>query len=164
MNWLDVVIIVVVAISAFIGLWKGLIKIVMSLVGLIVGVVLAGRYYGALAEHLTLIPNETLAKITAFLIILIGVMVIASVVAHLLKLAASAIMLGWVNRIGGALFGIALGLLLCSAFLALWARLAGPDDAISESLLARVLLDYFPLVLALLPDEFDGIRSIFEPI
>lgn len=164
MNWLDIVIIVVALIGAFIGLWKGLISIVMTLVGLIVGIILAGHYYDDLAVHLTLIPNEILAKIVAFLIILIGIMVIASLLAHLFKIAASAVMLGWVNRIGGAIFGIVLGLLLCSAVLAIWANLVGTGGAISESILARVLLDYFPLILALLPDEFDGIRAIFEPV
>jgi membrane protein required for colicin V production len=164
MNWLDIVIIVVVFIGAFIGLWKGLISIVASLVGLIVGIILAGHFYDDLAPHLTLIPNEVLANIVAFLIILLGVMIVATIIAHLLKVAISAIMLGWINRIGGAIFGVVLALLMCSAVLAIWANFIGTDGAISESLLARVLLDYFPFVLALLPDEFDGISSIFGPV
>ena len=164
MNWLDVLIIAIALIGAFVGLWKGLIHIVASLVGLIVGIILAGHFYDNLAPHLTFIPNETLAKVVAFLIILIGVMVAAAIIAHLLKVAISAIMLGWVNRIGGAILGVVLALLMCSAVLAIWANFIGTDGAISESLIARVLLDYFPLVLALLPEEFDGISSIFGPV
>lgn len=163
MNWLDIVIVVIVGICAFIGLVKGLIKAVLSLAGLIVGIILAGHYYRPFSEHLTFIPTDTLAKVAAFLIILIGVMVLATLLARLLKWAASALMLGWVNRLGGAILGAVLGLLFCSAGLAIWAKLAGVEGALGESILARMLLDRFPMVLALLPDEFDVIRSFFEP-
>ena len=163
MHWLDIVIVVTIGICAFIGLVKGLIKAALSLAGLIIGIVLAGHYYHPFSEHLTFIPNDTLAKIAAFLIILIGVMVLATLLARLLTWAASAIMLGWLNRLCGAILGVVLGLLLCSAVLAIWARLFGIENAISESALARMLLDHFPMVLALLPDEFDVIRSFFEP-
>ena len=163
MHWLDVVIVVIVGICAFIGLRKGLIKAVLSLAGLIVGIVLAGHYYQPFSERLTFIPNETLAKIAAFLIIVIGVLILATLLARLLTWAASAIMLGWLNRLGGAISGAVLGLLLCSAILAIWAKLFGIEGAISDSTLARLLLDYFPMVLALLPDEFNAIRSFFGP-
>jgi len=66
-----------------------------------------------------------------------------------------------VNRLGGALFGLVLGAILCGALLATWVRFLGITGAIVESTLARILLDYFPLVLALLPDEFDAVRSFF---
>ncbi len=116
MNWLDIGIIVAIAITTLIGLKNGLIKAVLSLAGLIIGVILAGRYYAPLAEQLAFIPQATLAKIVAFAIILIGVMIIAGVLARLLKWAASVMMLSWVNRLGGAVFGLVLGALLWGAF------------------------------------------------
>jgi membrane protein required for colicin V production len=89
-------------------------------------------------------------------------MIIAGVAASLLKWAASVVLLGWVNRLGGALFGFVLGAILCGAFLATWINFLGIGGAIADSALARVLLDYFPMVLALLPDEFDAVRSFFQ--
>ncbi len=162
MNWLDIVILVVVAIATFLGLRIGIIKAVLSLAGLIVGIILAGLYYVPLSERLPFIPQADVAKVVAFAIILIGVMVIVSVLAKLLKWAASAVMLGWVNRLGGAAFGLVLGALLCGALLATWARFWGVAEIISDSSLAVILLDRFPVVLALLPDEFDAIRSFFQ--
>ena len=50
MNWLDIVIIVALAISTFLGLKIGIIKALLSLAGLIVGVILAGRYYAPFSE------------------------------------------------------------------------------------------------------------------
>ena len=159
MNWLDFVIIAAIAIPTFIGLKIGLIKAVLSLAGLIVGVILAGRFYVPLSEQLTFIPQATVAKVVAFAIILIGVMIIAGVLAMVLKWITSVIMLGWVNRIGGAVFGLVLGAILCGAVLALWIKFFGAGEVITNSSLAAIL-SRFP-VLSLLPGEFDSIRSFF---
>ncbi len=161
MNWLDIVIIVAIAITTFIGLKIGLIKAVLSLAGLIVGVILAGLYYIPLSEQLTFISQATLAKVVAFAIILIGVMVIAGVLAMVLKWVTSLMLLGWVNRVGGAILGLVLGAILCGAVLALWVNVFGAGETIANSGLAAFLLKQFPIVLGLLPGEFDSIRSFF---
>ena len=161
MNWLDIVIIVVIAITTLIGLRTGIIKAALSLAGLIVGVILAGRYYLPLSEQLAFIPQASVAKIVAFAIILVGVMIIAGVLASLLKWAASVVMLGWVNHLGGAVFGLVLGAIFCGALLATWVKFLGIAEAITESNLAFILVDFFPVVLALLPEEFDAVRSFF---
>ena len=162
MNWLDIVVLVIVVVTTFFGLRIGIIKAVLSLAGVIVGVILAGHYYALLAVRLTFISQASVAEVVAFAIILIGIMLIASILAAILKWLASLVMLGWVNRLGGAVLGLALGALLCSALLATWAKFFGVAGAVSESVLAVVLLDRFPAVLALLPDEFDVIRSFFR--
>jgi len=162
MNWLDIAIIAVTAIAILIGLRIGIIKAVLSLAGLIVGIILAGRYYELLSEQLSFIPQASVAKIVAFAIILVGVMVIAGVLASLLKWAASVVMLGWVNRLGGAVFGLVLGAMFCGALLATWVKFFGVTAAIGESNLAPILVSRLPMVLALLPDEFDAVRSFFQ--
>ena len=162
MNLLDIAIIVVLAIATVIGLRIGIIKAVLSLAGLIVGVILAGHYYTSLSEQLTFISPAGVAKIVAFAIILIGIMIMAGVLARFLKWATSVMMLGWVNHLGGATFGLALGSILCGALLATWVKFLGIGEATAESMLATMLLDRFPIVLALLPDEFDAIRSFFQ--
>ncbi len=162
MHWLDIVIIVALAISTFLGLKTGIIKAVLSLAGLIVGVILAGHYYVLLAEQLSFIPQAGVAEVVAFAIILIGVMVIAVVLARLLKWAASVMMLSWVNHLGGAVFGLALGAIFCGALLAIWVKWLGVGSTITESVVSVFLLEQFPLILVLLPDEFDTIRSFFQ--
>lgn len=162
MNWLDIVILVVMASGTVLGLRVGLIKAALSLGGVVFGVMLAGRYYAPLAEQLSFIPQARVAEAVAFTLILIGVMLIAGILARLLQWATSAVMLGWVNHLGGAIFGLALGAILCGALLAIWVEFFGIAGAIIESNLAILLLDYFPIVLALLPDEFDAVRSFFQ--
>ncbi|MDH5695147.1 MAG: CvpA family protein [Dehalococcoidia bacterium] len=162
MNWLDIVILVAIAVTVVVGLRIGIIKAALALAGLVVGVILAGRYYIPFSQQLSFISQANVAKVVAFAIILIGVMVAAVVLAMFLKWAASAMMLGWVNRLGGAVFGLLLGAIFCGALLAIWVKFMGLAEAIAESTLAPILLDRLPMVLALLPDEFDAVRSFFR--
>jgi membrane protein required for colicin V production len=162
MNWLDIVILVVLAIAAFMGLRMGLIKAVLLLAGIIVGVVLAGHYSGPLGERLTFISSEGVAKVLAFAVIMLAVLAAAAIAAALLTWAAKVVMLGWVNRLGGAVAGLFFGALFCGALLAMWVHFLGMAQVIADSAIATILLDRLPMVLALLPGEFDGVRSFFH--
>ncbi|OGO19480.1 MAG: hypothetical protein A2144_08260 [Chloroflexi bacterium RBG_16_50_9] len=162
MSWLDIILLIPIIIATLIGLKVGIIKAFFILAGVIAGVVLAGRYYVVVAEHLTFISQPSLAKIAAFAIILIGLIVIASVLAGIIKWAVSAVMLGWLNHLGGAVIGFFLGVLFCGALLTIWVNFLGVAGAVSESALAALLLDGFPMALALLPGEFDAVRSFFQ--
>ena len=156
MNWLDIVIIVAIAINTLLGLKMGLIKAVLSLIGLIVGLILAKLYYVPLAEQLGFIPQAMVAKVIAFAIIMIVVMLIAGVLASLLKWAASVMMLGWINRIGGAVFGLVMGAIFLGALLSLWVTFFDAGDTVTDSTLATILADFSSMILGLLPGGFDS--------
>lgn len=162
MNWLDIVILIFLIVPAFIGFRAGLIKSLLTIIGGIVGLILAGRLYESFAGVLTFISNEGAAKVVAFAIIFIGVMIIAAILAAVLKKLVSLVMLGWLNKLGGAILGLLLGGLFWGAILSMWVGFMGIGDTVSNSALAKFLLDSFPLALALLPSEFDSVRSFFE--
>jgi len=102
-----------------------------------------------------------MAKIAAFAIIFIGIMIAASLLARLLRRIVSAILLGWVDRLVGGIFGFFMGSIFWGAILVMWVKFLGVGETIADSNLAPILLNYFPLVLALLPEEFDTVRSFF---
>lgn len=162
MNWLDIVILVIVVGTTLSGLKVGIIKGVLSLVGLIASITLAGRFYIPLSERLTFISQAKVAEAAAFIIILVGIMIITTVVAALLGRVAKALTLGWLNHLGGAVFGLIIGATACAALLAIWVRFFGLADAIRQSGIATALLGRFPAILALLPEEFGAIRSFFQ--
>jgi membrane protein required for colicin V production len=162
MGWLDVVILIVLVAATLVGLKIGIIKAVLSLVGVIVGVVLAGRYYDALAGALTFISQPSVAKIAAFAIILVVVMLAAVVLAWLLRSLASALLMGWLDKVGGAVFGLALGALFSSALLTIWLKTGVGTGTIQDSALAAFLVNALPVALALLPSDFDSIKSFFQ--
>ena len=161
MNWLDILIIVTLVVSFIGGLGTGLLRGVMSLAGLIVGIILAGKYYPTVAGWLGFIPSEDIANVVGFILILSLVMIIAGILGQILKSVASAIMLGWLDRLGGAVLGLFMGFISWSIFLALWAKFFG-GDWIAHSALAQVMLDKFPLILSFLPTEFDAVRDFFK--
>jgi len=161
MNWLDIVIIVVLALSVLSGLVRGFIRTVLGLAGLILGIYLAGRYYLAFGNWLP-IANTSTANIVAFAIILVAVIVLAAIIAFFLRRLVSMIMLGWADKLLGAVCGLILGCLMCGAVLALLSHFLNIEGTISGSWLASFLLDRFPIVLGLLPGEFDGVRQLFQ--
>ena len=126
MNLLDIVIAVALIIPIFTGLKQGLIKAALSLAGLIVGVILAGNFYQQLAGVLGFISNEDIANVVAYILILVAVMIIATVVATLLKFTAKAVLLGWVDHLGGAVFGLLMGAIFMGALLAVLVSTSAP--------------------------------------
>jgi len=161
MNWLDIVIIVVAVLMGIVGLRQGIIRTVFGIAGLIGGIVLAGRYYGGLAAVLS--PSgATWANIAAYAIILIATLIVAGVVGWLVAKLVHLVLLGWLDRLVGCILGVVIGGLLCAAVLAIVGKYyPGAGAVISQSGLARFLVGGFPLLLALLPEEFDFIRDFF---
>ena len=49
-----------------------------------------------------------------------------------------------------------------AALLAIWVKWLSVGSTITESVVSAFLLEKFPLILALLPGEFDAIRSFFQ--
>jgi len=161
MNWLDIVIIVVAVLMGIVGLRQGIIRTVFGIAGLIGGIVLAGRYYGGLAAVLS--PSgATWSNIAAYAIILIATLIVAGVVGWLVAKLVHLVLLGWLDRLVGCILGVFIGGLLCAAVLAIVGKYyPGAEPVISQSGLARFLMGGFPLLLALLPKEFDFIRDFF---
>jgi membrane protein required for colicin V production len=162
MNWLDIVVLIVIALFSLAGLKNGIIRTALSLLGMIAGIMLAGNYYGSLAPVLTFISNGDIANIAAFIIILMAVVVVSGITAGLLTYFVKAILLGWLNSLLGGVFGFCMGVLATSALLTIWVKFRGPDPAVTDSTYAAALLGYFPVILSLLPEEFASIRDFFR--
>ncbi len=161
MNWLDIVIIVVAVLLGIVGLRQGIIKTVFGIAGLIGGIVLAGRYYDELAAVLSS-SGATWVNIAAYTIILIATLIVAGVIGRLVAKLVHLVLLGWLDRLVGCILGVFIGSLLCAAILAIVVKYyPGTEAVISQSGLARFLMKGFPLLLALLPGDFDFIRDFF---
>jgi len=163
MNWLDIVIIVVTLLLGMLGLWRGVIKTVFGIAGLIGGIALAGHYYLPLASILS--PAEAIwSRIAAYLIILVATLIIASIVGWFVARLVHITTLGWVDRLIGFVLGAGIGGILCAAVLAIVSKyLPSMGEVTSHSVMARLLMEQFPLLLALLPKEFDFIGAFFTP-
>lgn len=164
MTWLDIVIIAGLAWFTFAGLTAGLLREIATVVGVILGVIVAGRCYVELAEKLVFISDDSTAKIAAFLIIFFAIAVGAHLLARLLRRIASLLLLGWVDRLGGAIFGFGKAFVLAEVVLIAFAKFPflGMEGTINQSRVAPVFLSYLPFLLRLLPPEFDAVRHFLQ--
>ena len=163
MNWLDIVIIVIATIFGFVGLWQGAIKAAFGIVGLVVGIALAGHYYQSLANILSS-SGAIWSGIAAYAIILVTTLVVAGIIGWIVARLVHITMLGWLDRLLGFILGAGIGLLLVAAMLAITSKYFSGVEAMSaSSTVARFLMVQFPLLLTLLPEEFDFIRDFFSP-
>ncbi len=163
MNWLDGVILAVLAWFIFAAFTAGLIREVVTIFSVILGVVLAGLFYERLAGDLkTIIDSDRAARTVAFLAIFLTIAVAGQVVAMLLKETASLLMLGVFDQLAGAAFGFVKGVVIIQVILILFATYPslGLGSAISNSKLAPLFTERAPILLRVLPAEFDAAKHL----
>ncbi len=158
MNWLDLLIIAIVAWTTLRAFSAGLIREVVTFISLIVGVTLAGSFYDDLAANLEFaVTDATARQLLSFAAIFVGTMIAGAVVAAVLRSAASMLFLGPLDRAGGAVFGLLKGVLLVQVLLvaiSVFPAQATLTHAASESSLVPTLLRFTPAIQAALPPEF----------
>jgi membrane protein required for colicin V production len=113
MNLFDWFLIAVLAYSTIVAFMRGIILELFSLGGLVAGILIASWNYNHLAPFLErLITTSAIAQIVAFLVIVIGVMVLSAILGKAFNRTAHAIGLGFFDRLLGGIFGFARGCLL----------------------------------------------------
>ncbi len=164
MNWLDIVILLVIAFFAVSAFQSGLIREVVTFVSVVVGVVVAALFYDNLARDvLVFIEDDDVALVVAFLVLLGAVYLAGQLIAVMLKQTASLLLLGWADHMGGGLFGLLKGLIVVEVILILLVTFPqlGLDNDIDGSGLASVFLDARSVILFILPDEFEREVDLF---
>jgi membrane protein required for colicin V production len=153
MNWLDIVLVVILILSAIIGIFKGLVKQVIGLVAVIAGLVLASLYYeGAAGIFEAFIKNRLLSNFLGFLLIFVLVLIAGGILGHLITKAMKG-PLAIVNRLFGGLFGAVKGVLICGilVFALFTFRVAKP--ALETSVLAPVCLGITRAAINMIPAD-----------
>lgn len=165
MNWVDFVIIAIVAWLTFAAFWAGIIREIVTIVGVALGIVLAGFFYEDLAEDIQSLVDldENAVRIIAFLLIFGACTLAGQLTAMLLKHTASILMLGTFDHLFGAVFGLFKGIVVVEVLLIVFVTFPalGLKDAIDGSLFGPLFLDGIPFVLRVLPSEFDSAVEAF---
>ena len=112
MTWLDYAVIAVLIISIAWGAWRGLVHEVLSLVGWIFAFVMGNLFAMPLAAMFPAAMRPELRVVVAFLLIFVGTLVVAALLAALFTKFIKVSVLHSLNRWLGALFGLLRGLLI----------------------------------------------------
>jgi membrane protein required for colicin V production len=170
MNPLDWLLTLLLAYSAVRAALRGFLREAFALGGLIAAFLLACWNYESVATRLqeriqTVALTPPLAQFAAFLLILLVVMLVATLLGTLLKRTASAVGLGFFDRLLGALFGLARGALLDMAIVLAVTAFLPSASWIKNSLLAPYFLRATHAVSFVMPSElrrqiFDGLQQL----
>jgi len=121
MSLVDILIWAVLLIFVAKGFWKGLVREVCTLAGLIAGGWAAFRYSSSLAGVMRPVIHlpEHVAGALAFLVIFFLVGLLFFLIGYLVTVVFKVMLLGGINRVGGAVFGLLEGAFLLCMVLAL---------------------------------------------
>ena len=117
MNMFDVVVLIVVTYGLISGFKKGFIVEVSGMIALGVGIIGAFKFSGILGNYLVnyIDWEPKIIQIVSFILLFIGIVYIISLFAKMLTKALKVILLGGINRLLGALFGVLKWMLMLCA-------------------------------------------------
>ena len=121
MNLLDLLILIPVVWVCIRGFSKGFILELTTLIGMILGVLAAFYLWkdlsGLLGQYFSLGPSAL--KLLSYALIFLTVLLIAWIIGKIITKAADLVMLGWLNKLLGAVFGLLKGVIVAALLLML---------------------------------------------
>lgn len=158
MTVFDYAVLTIIGLSIILSIMRGMVREVLSILGWIAAFYVARTYVDQLLPMMpNTIPKEALRILAAFLVLFLATLLVAS----LLSIAVSAIVkrigLNWLNRLFGAIFGMAKGILIVCVLVLLAGLTDLPKDGRWRN--AMFSAPFEALVIAALPWMPDSIAQ-----
>ena len=103
---LDLVVVVFCAFLVAKGIWKGFVKEIAGIVAVIGGVAVSFLFHAKVQPYISAFVGEKYIQLVSYVIIFLGFYLIVMMLGKLLDKILRSIMLGGINRVLGALFGL----------------------------------------------------------
>jgi len=164
MNWLDIVFIVILAATAIFGIVRGFVRQVIGLAAVILGLILAGLYYGGMAEVIgKFVRDKLLCNFLGFLVVFLAVVAAGSLLGLLVSKAMKG-PLALVNRALGGVFGLVKAVLICGIIAFALAAFEVGRPSVETSRLAPFCLGVTRAAVNLVPQDLKDkfVRSYQE--
>ncbi len=166
MNWLDITLGLIILLSVFAGLRKGLSREIIGLAASILGLILAIWFYRTAGAHLQqYVSSQWLASLGGFLLIFFGVLIAGAVLSAAIGGLLKTVGLSPVDRLLGGVFGLARGLLFCFGTVTLLIAFLPSSNpgqlpqAVLQSRMAPYLIELSHVVAPLAPKD---LKDSFE--
>ncbi len=169
MNWLDIVLLIILAVSVATSFRKGLTREVIGLAAVILGIVLGLWFYGTVgALLLRFVNSRAAANLAGFLLILCGVLLLGGVVRWVVGKFLRVTGLSFFDHLLGAAFGAARGVLLSIALImGIMAFSPGgkTPEAVVDSRLAPYVTDAARAMAAMAPHDLkEGFHKSYAQV
>lgn len=137
MFWIDILTIIVALLLIYKSYQQGLLNSAVRLIGLILGIVIAANLGSWASDMLLLQFNwaQQISDIVGYVLIFLIVILLVQALGFLLRSIIHAIKLGWLDRIGGLLFGALKAAIIMS--LIFWLLMAIPSDTLGRDIRER---------------------------
>jgi membrane protein required for colicin V production len=171
-NWLDAVLILVLAFSIWRSAAKGLTREVIGLVAVVAGIFLGTWLYstagGWIEPH---VSSRAVANFCGFLLVFFGVMLLGSLVGVILSRLLRVTGLSFFDRLLGVAFGVIRGVLVAAGLVmailafAPGAKAGTLPESVAGSRLAPYVIGAARVFVAAAPREMkDGFRKSYEQV
>lgn len=163
MNYIDIVIIVLLGIFGIGGLRKGIITEAATLLGLAVGLYGAFHFSDFTADKLVqwVEINPKYLNVISFVVTFLVLAVAVNLLGRLITKLVQAINLGFIDKLGGFIIGMAKGLLICSLLVMLLNALEMNNIIKDKDKSGSVL---YPYVEKTVPYVYQGFDLVKEAV
>jgi membrane protein required for colicin V production len=160
MNWLDYVLIAILAFSAIQSFRRGFSREIISVAAAVAGLVLGMWFYGTAGLLVSQwITSPRIANLVGFLLVFLGVILVGAIAGAIVRKFLSVVGLSFFDRLLGAVFGLARGAVIAVALLTAWTAFAPRGDsktapgAMVHSQIAPYLMKASSLFVSIAPAE-----------
>jgi len=151
MNWLDWVLLAIIAISAFMGMKAGLIRAALGFFAMIIGWIFAGQIsdkVGGIFD--SSLSNDTIVTVTTYAVLMIIAIIISGFITKIIKPIMAIFTLGlssMVDKLGGLALGLLFGFAIVGVVIIAGARLTYDfDTSVLEDKLPGQVSDQLPKI------------------
>jgi len=169
MNWLDIVLAIILAVSVATSFRKGLSREVIGLVSVVLALVLGIWFYGTVGAYIRPhVSSDTAANFAGFWVVFCGVMLLGGLLSFTVGKFLRVTGLSIVDHALGAAFGLARGIVVAVALIMgmmAFSRGDSPPTAVVESRLAPYVVDAARFFASMAPRELkEGFRKSYAEV
>ncbi len=171
-NWLDAAIVLILFVSILTSVQKGFSREVIGLVAAFAGLILGLWFYGTAGAWVQpYVSSIGIANFAGFLAVFIGVIILGALLSWIVSRLLRTVGLSWIDRLLGAAFGIARGLVMSVALVMIMVAFAPgstaatPPSAVVQSRLAPYVIGVSRVITQFAPYELkDEFRKRYEQV
>lgn len=135
MDVVTIIALILIAAFAVLGFRDGVVRRLLEVVGALVTIVLTARFAASLTPEIVDLTGWSTGAslVTAWIVLILAGLVLSRLLAVLISRLLRLTILGWLDRLGGAVCGAVVGLFVASLFMTALAHVPGAGELYARS-------------------------------